>query len=149
MSNIDEVLDPRRLKARWVKPADLDPHPGSAAFANVEAATDPGATARIILHTIRHRAMLALPNEASQLEAMSARVEDIINRIAGEPQLDDEGRAVDLYTHAARCDDTGEKTNLPAHPTGDDDIESVGELLSAIGDFEDVVSVLLRYGFPR
>ncbi len=149
MSNVDDVLDPRRLKSRWVTSAGLDPHPGSEAFAAVDPATDPGATARIILNTIRQRASLQLPNSMHTIDAMAERVEEMINAIAGESKLDDEGRAVDLYTHAARCDDAAEKTNLPAHPTDETDIEAVGDLLRAIGDFEDVVTVLLRYGFPR
>ncbi len=149
MSNVDDVLDPRRLKSRWVTPTELDPHPGSEAFADVEPATDPGATARVILQTIRQRAFLALPDEEVQLTAMADRVEALIGAIAGEPTVDDDGNAVDLYTHAAHCDDAGTKANLPAHPTSEDDIELVAELLNAIGDFEDVVAVLLRYGFPR
>ncbi len=149
MSHIDDALDPRRLRSRWVQPTELDPHPGSEAFAAVTPATNPGATARVILTAIRSRALLALPSEVDQLEAMAARVEALINTIAGEPQTDDEGRAVDLATHAAQCDDANSRTTLPDHPTSEDDFEPVGQLLAAIGDFEDVVSVLLRYGFPR
>jgi len=149
MTTIDDALDPRRLKSRWVTPTELDPHPGSEAFAEVEPATDPGATARVILQAIRQRTFLALPEEEAQLTAMADRVEALIGAIAGEPKLDDDGNPVDLYTHAAHCDDASAKANLPAHPTSEDDIELVAELLNAIGDFEDVVAVLLRYGFPR
>ncbi len=149
MTNVDDALDPRRLKSRWVTPTELDPHPGSEVFADVEPATDPGATARVILQTIRQRAFLALPDEEAQLTAMADRVEALIGAIAGEPTLDDDGHPVDLYTHAAHCDDASTAANLPDHPTSEDDIELVAELLTAIGDFEDVVAVLLRYGFPR
>jgi hypothetical protein len=149
MTTIDDALDPRRLKSRWVTPTELDPHPGSEAFAAVEPATDPGATARVILETIRERALLAVPDEEAQLNALADRVEALIGTIAGAPKLDDDGRPVDLYTHAAHCNDASVKANLPSHPTSEDDIELVAELLNAIGDFEDVVAVLLRYGFPR
>ncbi len=149
MKLIDEDLDPRRLKSRWVKATELDKHPGSEVFAAVLPASDPGATARIMLHAIRQRAFLALPAEVVQIEAMAARVEYMIDAIAGAPKLDDEGRPLDLFQYAPNCDYFSERARLPSHPTSPVDIALAGQLLGAIGDFEDVVAVLLRYGFPQ
>jgi hypothetical protein len=149
MSNIDETLDPKRLKSRWGAPTPEDARPASAAFAEVSAAKDPGATARVILNAIRQRVSLEMPEHEAELDGLIARVEAIVNEVAGGPRLDDEGRPVDLFTHAPGCEHEREPVVLPTHPTSEKDAALVGELLVAIADLEDVASVLLRHGFAR
>lgn len=149
MSNIDDTLDPKRIKSRWGAAPLPDTRPASAAFADVLAAKDPGATARVILNAIRQRIMLGMPEHEAELDGLVSRIEAIVNELTGGPQLDDEGRPVDLFTHAPGCENAAEAVTLPAHPTSEKDAALVGELLVAIGDFEDVASVLLRHGFAR
>lgn len=149
MSHIDDTLDPKRLKGRWGAAPLPDTRPASAAFAGVSAAKDPGATARVILNAIRQRIAREMPEHEAELDGLVARVETLVNTIAGGPRLDDEGRPVDLFTHAVGCDNPLEPAPLPTHPTSEKDAALVGELLVAIADLEDVASVLLRHGFPR
>lgn len=149
MSNIDDTLDPKRLKGRWGAAPISEGRPPSAAFANVSAAKDPGATARVVLNAIRQRIALEMPEHEAELDGLVSRVESIVNELAGGPELDDEGRPVDLFTHAPGCENPREAVVLPTHPTTADDAALVGELLEAIADLEDVASVLLRHGFAR
>lgn len=149
MSNIDDTLDPKRLKGRWGAAPLPETRPASAAFAEVSAARDPGATARVILNVIRQRVALEMPEHEAELDGLIARVEAVVNEITGGPELDDEGRPVDLFTHAPGCENAREAAVLPRHPTSEKDAALVGELLVAIADLEDVASVLLRHGFAR
>jgi len=149
MSNIDDTLDPKRLKGRWGAAPVHEGRPASAAFADVAATKDPGATARIILNAIRQRIALEMPEHEAELDGLVARIESVVNELTGGPQLDDEGRPVDLFTHAPGCENPREAVALPAHPTTADDAALVGELLEAIADLEDVAAVLLRHGFAR